>query len=194
MKKSRFCRGFFIAEGEDGKSLGSTSQRVSGMDERSKFSVYRESVKLLADMLEKPIRHAVSVVVVNDKGETLFALRSPSKSEFPLVWSLPSHFVKVDENFEDTVRRIGRNKLGAELEPLKLLNEGYGERPEFRLFMHVFLGKVTTGNPCISSDDFAELKWSEPNKQLSSMERMGDCCRLYQEYLTRAADPHASTF
>jgi len=64
-----------------------------------------------------------------------------------------------------------------------LLNEGYGERTEFKLFMHVFEGKIVTGKPCINSDDFVELKWSEPTTQLSSMKIMGDCCRLYKEYL-----------
>lgn len=136
-------------------------------------------------MLEKPIKHAVSVVIENDKGQTLFALRSPNKSEYPLVWSLPSHFVNNNEGLEETVIRVGQNKLGVTLEPIKLLNEGYGERPEFKLFMHVFAARVIAGNPHIHSDDFIELKWSDSVTQLSTMNIMGDCCRLYKEYLEK---------
>lgn len=120
-------------------------------------------------MLDKPIKHAVSVVIKDNKNRTLFALRSPNKSEFPLFWSLPSHFVNAEENFEETIIRIGRNKLGVNLEPIKLLNEGHGERPEFILFMHVFAAKIVKGNPCLNSDDFIELKWSEPALQLSTV-------------------------
>lgn len=62
--------------------------------------------------MNKPIRHAVSVVIKNRQGETLFALRNKEEKSFPLVWSLPSHFVKEGESFEDTVGRIGIDKLG----------------------------------------------------------------------------------
>lgn len=131
----------------------------------------------------KPIKDAVSVVIRNEKGETLFALRSPDKSEFPLVWSLPSHFMNDGEKVEDTIKRIGRNKLGVELELVQFLNEGYGDRPDFTLFMHDYEARVTNGIPRINSDDFIELKWSDPLTQISSMDIMGDCCRLYKEYL-----------
>lgn len=133
----------------------------------------------------KEIKHAISVVIQNEKGEVLFALRSPNKTEFPLVWSLPSHFMLKDETAEDTIKRIGRYKLGVELALVRLLNEGYGDRPDFTLFMHDYEVRVVSGTPSIHSDDFVELKWTDPEKQLSSMEVMGDCCRLYKEYLTR---------
>jgi ADP-ribose pyrophosphatase YjhB (NUDIX family) len=67
---------------------------------------------------EKPIKHAVSVVIENNEGQVLFALRSPKKSEFPLVWSLPSYFVNADETLEETVARIGRDKLGVDLKSI----------------------------------------------------------------------------
>ncbi len=134
--------------------------------------------------MNKPIKHAVSVVITNDKGETLFALRNKDETSFPLVWSLPSHFVKPNESFEETVRRIGEDKLGVDLKLVKLLNEGTAERDDFIIFMHDYLAEIVDGIPQIVPDDpYEQIKWEHPEKQLLSMQIMGDCCRLYKEYL-----------
>lgn len=132
---------------------------------------------------EKLIRHAVSVVIDNGKGKTLFALRSTEASSFPSTWSLPSHFVEREEKFEDTIGRIGKHKLGVKLELGELLNEGKSDRGDFILFMHDFEAKVLEGEPHLNSEHYTELKWEEPTKQINSMRVMGDCCRLYKEYL-----------
>jgi ADP-ribose pyrophosphatase YjhB (NUDIX family) len=145
----------------------------------------REIHLIWYDSLVKPIKHAISVIIQDAAGKTLFALRSPSKREYPNVWSLPSHFMKEGETAQDTVRRIGAHKLGVILEPMELLNEGRVERPDFTLFMHDYSAKTTKGTPSINSDDYIQLQWSEPHKQLNSMEIMGDCCRLYKEFLER---------
>jgi isopentenyldiphosphate isomerase len=135
--------------------------------------------------MEKPIKHAISVVIQNQQGETLFAQRSPYKKEFPLVWSLPSHFVNEGEKPEDTIARIGLYKLGVKLKPIRLLNEGYGERPGFRLFMHDYVVEVTGGEPRIASDDFVELKWAKADEFLPTIKIKGDCTRLYSEHLAK---------
>jgi hypothetical protein len=49
--------------------------------------------------------------------------------------------------------------------------------------MKKYEAKIISGEPCIVSDDYIKLKWSEPIKQIESMKVMGDCCRLYKEYL-----------
>ncbi|MEI7690218.1 MAG: NUDIX hydrolase [bacterium] len=134
--------------------------------------------------MNKPIRDAVSVIIKNDKGETLFALRNRNEDSFPLVWSLPSHFVKEGESFEQTVERVGHDKLGVSLKVIKLLNEGKAEREDFIIFMHDYLAEITYGAPHIVPENpYEEMKWEKPDTQLSNMKVMGDCCRLYKEYL-----------
>ncbi|MGH7196390.1 MAG: NUDIX hydrolase [Candidatus Saccharimonadales bacterium] len=135
--------------------------------------------------MEKPIKHAISVVIQNQKGETLFAQRSPHKKEFPLVWSLPSHFVNEGEKPEDTIVRIGLHKLGIKLKLVRLLNEGYGERSDFRLFMHDYAVEIVSGEPEIVSEDFVNLKWAKAEEFLPTIKIKGDCTRLYGEYLAR---------
>lgn len=136
--------------------------------------------------MEKPIKHAISVVIQNEKGETLFAQRSPHKKEFPLIWSLPSHFMKDSEAPAETIERIGMHKLGVRLKPIHLLNEGYGERPHFRLFMHDYAVEILSGEPKIISDDFVELIWTKAEDFLPTIKVKGDSTRLYGEYLTQS--------
>jgi len=132
----------------------------------------------------KPIKNAVSVIIRNSKGETLFALRNKNEKSFPLVWSLPSHFVKDDETFEQTIERIGIDKLNIKLRAVKLINEGKSERQYFIMFMHDYLAEIIAGTPqIVANDPYEEIKWEKPEKQLPSMKIMGDCCRLYKEYL-----------
>lgn len=134
-------------------------------------------------MEDKSTRHAISIVIQNENDEILFALRSANKSSYPLAWSLPSHYVSENESPKDTVKRIGKNKLGIELEIGELLNEGKSDRGDFILFMHDYSATITNGEPNIVSNDYVELIWAEPHSQLNSMKVMGDCCRLYKEYL-----------
>lgn len=130
----------------------------------------------------KLIKHAVSVII-RDNDKTLFALRSPNKKRFPLTWSLPSYFVNEEETHNEAIKRIGKEKLGIELMPLRLLNEGYGERDDFRLFMHDYEAKVISGIPRLNSDDYVDLCWEEPVSFLSKIPIKGECTRLYDEYL-----------
>lgn len=132
-----------------------------------------------------PVKHAISLVIKNNENETLFALRSEKKDSYPLVWSLPSAFIHENESPGDTVKRIGKTKLGVELKPKKLINEGTSDRGTFTLFMHDYEAEVVSGTPEVVSDDYIELKWEIPSVQFESMDEMGDCCRLYKEYLAQ---------
>ena len=133
--------------------------------------------------MTKPTKHAISVVIHNSQGQTLFALRSPNKKSFPLVWSLPSHWVADGEAPEATIARIGTHKLGVKLVSVRLLNEGYGDRPDFKLFMHDYEARIVDGAPHITSDDYVELKWAEAASFLAALPVKGECTRLYSEYL-----------
>lgn len=134
--------------------------------------------------MNKKIKDAVSVVIKNNKGETLFALRNKNEESFPNVWSLPSHFVKRGESFKETVARIGKDKIGVELKAVKLLNERKIEREDFVLFMHNYLAEIINGEPhIVRSDPYSKIKWEKAERQLASMDIMGECCRLYKEYL-----------
>ena len=142
--------------------------------------------------MEKPIKDAVSLIIKNEEDKTLFVLRSETKDSYPLVWSLPSSFIHNDETPQDTVKRIGKDKLGVELKPIKLINEGKSDRGDFILFMHDYEAEVSSGTPSVVSDDYIEMKWEIPSVQFSTMQEMGDCCRLYKEHLEGKSSQHSS--
>jgi len=131
----------------------------------------------------RPIKDAVSVVIKNNEGKVLFALRSKYIDSDPSTWSLPSYFVKEGETFEETVVRIGRDKLGVELKPGKMLIEGKKDRGDFILFMHDFETEIISGIPSCVWKHYTQLKWEDPVIQLKNMTKMGECCRLYKEFL-----------
>ncbi len=137
--------------------------------------------------MDKPLKHTVSIIMKNEEGKTLFALRSPNKTSYPLTWSLPSAYVIEGETFEDTCMRIGRTKLGVELKVISVINEGHGvkDRGDHKIFMHDYEARVVSGVPKVVSDDYVEMKWEVPEVQFKSMKEMGDCCRLYKEYLEK---------
>lgn len=93
-----------------------------------------------------------------------------------------------DEKPEDTIARIGTHKLGVKLKAIRLLIEGYGERPGFRLFMHDYEAEIESGEPRIASDDFIELKWAKAEAFLPTIQTKGECTRLYGEYLEKLKD------
>jgi len=94
-------------------------------------------------------------------------------------------FMEDGERPKDTISRIGLYKLGVKLKPIRMLNEGYGERSDFRLFMHDYLVEIVSGKAQIASDDFVDLKWANTDEFLPTIKIKGDCTRLYGEYLAR---------
>ncbi len=134
--------------------------------------------------MSKPLRRAVSVVIQNEEGKTLFALHSAHKDPYPNTWSLPSYYMQPGEEPEDTARRIGTGKLGTVLEVGELLNEGTSEQEEFFRQMYVF--RVTPfGEPKIITDDYSEFRFFWPEEHIATMPILGDCTRLYKEYLNK---------
>jgi len=134
--------------------------------------------------MDKKLRTAVSVVVNDGRGRTLFALRNEKEKSFPLVWSLPSTFVREDESLQKAVKRIGLEKLGLELEPGEEINRGIIERNGFMLLMHDLKAEIVSGKPEIQKNDpYKKLKWEFADKQFKAQKKMGECCRLYKEYL-----------
>ena len=131
----------------------------------------------------KSIKDAVSVIIKNNEGKVLFALRSKYIDSNPSTWSLPSYFVNKGEKFEDTMKRIGKDKLGVELNPGRMITEGKKDRSDFILFMHDFEAEIISGTPSCVWEHYTELKWEDPKIQLKNMTKMGECCRLYKKYL-----------
>ena|ERR1043165_6939625 len=84
-----------------------------------------------------PVKRSVAVAVFN--GEQVLSVRRPDDDdELPGVWGLPAGTLKAGETTEDLIRRIGREKLGTELKPIRLVNAGKQMRGHYLLEMELW--------------------------------------------------------
>src|SRR6185295_10441564 len=84
-----------------------------------------------------PVKHSVAVMIF--RGNQIFSIcRPPDDDELPGIWGLPAGTAQGAETVEDIIARIGRNKLGVTLTPLRLLATGAQDRAQYRLEMELW--------------------------------------------------------
>lgn len=132
-----------------------------------------------------PHRSTVSLAIEapGDPGRLLVVLRPPDDPDLPGVWGLPAGRRAEGEAVDTAARRIGREKLGVEVEPLGVLEEGAIDRPAYRLGMVLLRARITAGEPSVPQPTegvtrYAEWRWGRP-ADLEPAASMGSlCCRL----------------
>lgn len=84
-----------------------------------------------------PVKHSIAVVV--RKGDRVLAIRrSDNEDELPGIWGLPAGSYRSGETLEGLVARIGTDKLGVHLTPLRKIGEGSQVREAYRLEMELW--------------------------------------------------------
>lgn len=135
------------------------------------------------------LRRAVSAVVRRADGLVL-AVRRPDEpgEELPGVWGLPAVTLADGESPEDGVRRIGSEKLGVELTPLRSLAEGDQQRPGYNLRMTVYEVSIA-GEPKLPDRGaspgtrYEAIDWLPTASFKDAAERGSLCCALFLESL-----------
>jgi ADP-ribose pyrophosphatase YjhB (NUDIX family) len=104
--------------------------------------------------------------------------------ELPGVWGLPATTLRDREAPEDGVRRLGREKLGVELTPLRALARGAQQRSDYTLRMKVYTASMK-GEPWLphrtprpSGTLYDALDWLPPEAFREAAERGSLCCEL----------------
>jgi len=145
---------------------------------------------------DKPIdlRRAVAAVVRRDDGLVL-AVRRPDEpgEELPGVWGLPAATLREGESPEEGLRRLGREKLGVELTPLRPLAQGEQQRPfggtrkDYTLHMTVY-GASLASEPKLPARTagaavtlYDALDWLPADALREAAEKGSLCCRLLLE-------------
>ena len=118
-----------------------------------------------------PVKHSVAVLIV-DRDRILTIRRSGNDEELPGVWGLPAGTIRGSEAVEDVVRRIGREKLGVTLAPIRKLRSGVQDRPKYRLEMELWEASME-GIPSYPEWQWAALDLLEPGAAEGSL-----CCQL----------------
>lgn len=126
---------------------------------------------------------AVTVAVTRADGLVL-AVQRPDEpgEELPGVWGLPATTLLDGESPEGGVRRLGREKLGVDLTPVRALAEGEQQRPDYTLQMTVYEASMA-GEPALqrapSGTSYDALDWLPPASFRDAAERGSLCCELY---------------
>ena len=144
----------------------------------------------------KPTRHALAVALRRNDGLVL-AVRRPDEpgEELPNIWGLPAVTLLENETAEETIQRLGAQKLGIELTPLRQLAEGEQQRKDYTLHMTVYEASAD-GEPMLprrTPDSevtlYAALDWLPIDAFNEAAERGSLCCKLYLETLTPYPSP-----
>jgi len=121
--------------------------------------------------MSRPAKRSIAVVVRN--GKQILALRRPDDDdELPGIWGLPAGSYRQTETREDLIRRIGENKLGVSMAPLRLLTSGVQERSTYRLEMELWEASVQ-GEPTLG-----DWKWTLPSALQAGCDQGSLCCHL----------------
>lgn len=129
------------------------------------------------------VRHAVAVAITRDDGLVL-AVQRPDEpgEELPGVWGLPATTLREGEPAEDGVRLLGREKLGVELTPLRVIGEGEQQRTDYTLRMTVYEASME-GEPLLqrvtSGTTYDALDWLPAESFREAAQRGSLCCELY---------------
>ncbi len=137
---------------------------------------------------KKPIRHAVAAALRRVDGLVL-AVKRPDEpgEELPNIWGLPAVTLLENETAEEAIRRLGTQKLGIELTPLRKLAEGNQQREDYVLHMTVYEaspgGEVTlparTAEATVTL--YEDLDWLPAEAFNEAAERGSLCCKLFLE-------------
>jgi len=126
------------------------------------------------------IKHSVAVLIVR-QGRVLSTRRSLTDDELPGVWGLPAGTIRGTERVRDVIRRIGSEKLGVSLEPLRRLTSGAQDRRDYRLEMELWEVSMD-GTP-----SHPEWKWATLDSLQAGMAAGSLCCELALQSKSRVS-------
>jgi len=146
------------------------------------------------------LRNAVAVVV-RCPGGLVLAVKRPDEpgEELPGVWGLPATTLRAGEPPEDALRRLGREKLGVELTPLRELASGEQQRPSgdgrkhYTLRMTVYEASMAGEPSALGGPEHSDpsagtlydaLDWLPAESFRDAAARGSVCCQLFMATLT----------
>jgi len=131
---------------------------------------------------DKPIKQLIAVVIFNeDRSKVLLVKRPDAPDErFPGMWSLPAGTLHKDESHKNAVKRTGQQKLGVEVEIVKLLGEESADRGKYVTHMKEYEVKIVKGKPSCPQPysgmtQYNEWKWGTAHN-LKKAEKAGSLC------------------
>lgn len=137
----------------------------------------------------KPTIFAIAIVLPNpeDVKQILGVLRPETDRELPNIWGLPAGAAKEGEMPEETVRRIGIEKLDTEIEPVSQVGIKSHDRDTYELILMVIRVKLIGDRPSVASaktngTKYVAQKWVTDYSIFVHGAKMGSICdRIFLE-------------
>jgi len=119
-----------------------------------------------------PLKRSIALLIRN--GDRILSVRrAEDDDELPGVWGLPAGSFRESENLDGLVTRIGREKLGVELQPIRILAHDQQQRASYVLDMALWEAEIVSG-----SIAHPAWQWAAPAILLPGIAQGSLCCRL----------------
>lgn len=145
--------------------------------------------------MKKPIRCSVAAVIRQPGGIPFLAVRRPPDDDkLPGLWGLPAITLRPGELPEDGLRRIGHEKLGVRLDPLRFVGIRAADRGAYELILMDIEATIREGEPDVyaattTATRYVDQRWASGVDILSEAAARGSlCCTILIE-ATRQAMP-----
>jgi len=126
------------------------------------------------------IKHSVAVLI--RRGDEILSTRRPDNDdELPGIWGLPAGTARGEETTAEVISRIGHDKLGVKLTPLRRLALGAQNREKYRLEMELWEVSME-GQLRHPNWQWGSLELLKPGKEAGSL-----CCELAINSKSRAS-------
>ena len=129
----------------------------------------------------KPLKRSVSLVIEGPAGVLL--VRRPDDDEsLPGLWGLPAGSLREGESERDALLRVGREKLGVEVEPLRQVGQEEADRPSYRIAMSNWAARVVAGEPSVrhagEGTQYVDWRWGGPDELVPAARAGSVCARV----------------
>jgi 8-oxo-dGTP diphosphatase len=125
-----------------------------------------------------PLKRSVSLVIEGPAG-VLLVRRPDDDDSLPGLWGLPAASLREGESEQEALARAGREKLGVDVEPLRVIGEEEAERAGYRIAMRDWAARIVAGEPEVpqagEGTQYVEWRWGDP-AELAPAARAGSVC------------------
>jgi 8-oxo-dGTP diphosphatase len=133
-------------------------------------------------MAKQPVRCSVAAVVRDEAGRFLAVRRPPDDEHLPDVWGLPAVTLAGGELPEEGLRRVGREKLGAAIEPVRFVGIRSADRGAYELILMDIEARLSgSGQPDVrrastAGTRYVDQRWERSPELLVPAAARGSLC------------------
>ena len=125
----------------------------------------------------KPLKRSVSLVIEGPAG-VLLVRRPDDDDSLPGLWGLPAASLREGESEREALLRVGLEKLGVEVEPLRPVGEETGDL----VSMRDWAARIVAGEPAVpragEGTQYVEWRWGDPAELAPAAQAGSVCARV----------------